>query len=115
MPGGILSRDGRTFSFSETQVIVSLLERYEEISRREATGEGKVFVVERSIQVARKVFIEHNRHLLSEREYSILTDLCLFGERLFETDLVRVYLKVADHEMIDRIRQRGRPSEANIS
>jgi deoxyadenosine/deoxycytidine kinase len=96
-------------------VILALLERYEEVSKMQASGERKVFVLERSIQAARRVFIEHNRHLLSEREYSLLIDLCLFGERYFESDLVRIYLKVPDHQMADRIRERGRPSEENIS
>lgn len=100
----------------ENQVIVSLLERYDEVTRLRSTADAtQVFVLERSIQVARRVFIEHNRHLLSHRDYSILVDLCLFGERHFESDLVRVYLKVSPHQMEERIRQRARPSEENIS
>lgn len=95
------------------QVIISLLERYEKLGRQ---GPGdRMVLLERSLQAGRKIFIEHNRHLLSEREYTLLTDLCLFGERYFESDLVRIYLKVDGAQMLDRIQSRGRASENNIS
>lgn len=72
-------------------------------------------VFERSIQAARRVFLENGRSLLPVEDFTQLTDLCLLGEAVFEKDLKRIYLKASDYEILHRIKKRDRASERNIS
>lgn len=100
------------FSNTQMQVIISLLERYQKTENEEP---DRVIVQERSIQAARRVFLENGKHLLSAKDFTQLRDLCLIGEKAYEKNIKHIFLKVSSFEMLDRIRERGRPSERNIS
>lgn len=85
----------------------SLLERYTTASALTAP----VKVYERSLRVARDVFIEEYRHLCMLPEYFQLRDLCSWSVKHFETDIPSVYLTCDTGTMIQRVMKRDRTSE----
>jgi deoxyadenosine/deoxycytidine kinase len=81
-----------------------------------AIAEKKMTVVyERSLCVAREVFIQHSAHLLDPADLYILRNMSMVGEQTFETALKKVYLTADDVVILDRIRRRDRPAERPIS
>ena len=83
------------------------MERY--TKAESSLAPAKVF--ERSLRVARDVFLEEYRHLCALPEYFILRDLCTWGVEFFEREIPAVYLTCDNSTMIERVLSRGRPSE----
>jgi len=93
-------------------VLVSLFRRYQ---LGKSVADKKLAVVyERSLAVAREVFIQHSSHLLDPADLYILKNMSIVGEQTFETDVKKVYLTAADEVIMDRIRRRDRPAERAV-
>jgi deoxyadenosine/deoxycytidine kinase len=102
---------GETFSFFQSEILLSLLERY----RESGAGAGAVILYERSLKVLREIFLEERRDQIRAEDFTFLHDLSRFGENCYERDVVSVYLSCSDQDMLDRIRQRGRKAEEKAS
>jgi Deoxynucleoside kinase len=106
----IIRSPSRGVCHFQSQVVLSLLERYEASSRSSAP----VQVYERSIMVSREVFVEAVKDLLDVEDRTFVSRLCAYGEAAYEGEASRFYLSCSDGEMTSRVRGRARPSEANL-
>jgi deoxyadenosine/deoxycytidine kinase len=98
------------FLRQQARVLMSLLGRY-----RTHRGQGGVTIYERSMRVAREVFLESSRALLAPEDYTFLYELAEYGEKAYEASALSIYLACGEGEMMDRVKARGRVSEENIS
>ena len=104
-----LRQNKQTFNnlYIQYRVVQTLLERY----TLAGSNQAPVKVFERSLRVARDVFIEEYRHLCSLPEYFQLRDLCSWGVSFFEKEIPSIYLYCDNTTMIERVLKRGRPAE----
>ena len=86
------------------------MERY----RRDPPHDRYVTVYERSINVAREVFLPLSAHLLNPIDVQILKEQSIVGEHIFELGLPRVYLKCSQEENLGRVRHRSREAETDM-
>lgn len=93
-------------------VLMTMLQRYDEAR---LLGPYITKVYERSIRVARTVFMESNSHLLPQFDKWLLNSFSMLGESMFERDLPAIYLTCDDIVMLDRVRRRDRHAEKNLS
>ena len=93
------------------RIINTLLERYILAEQRPET----VKLYERSIRVAREVFVEEGKSLLTDCDYTIMTDLCKLVESVYERDVFSVYLYCEKDDMVRRVLSRARPAEDSIT
>ena len=96
---------------SKGRVINLLFERYAIAEERSEV----VKVYERSIRVAREVFIEEGRKFLSDCDHSLMADLCKIVESVYERGAFSVYLYCEKDDMVGRVLSRARPAEDSIT
>jgi deoxyadenosine/deoxycytidine kinase len=83
------------------------------------TGQSKLKLMERSLFSAKHVFVEslHTNQILCTEEYIILNEWFHYlvkSEPDLKVDLI-IYLKTDPQKLLDRIKERGRTEERNIS
>jgi deoxyadenosine/deoxycytidine kinase len=100
----------RSFRLLQTQVINSLLRRYTIAEN----NPGVVTCFERSIRVAKEVFMTTNSHWWSMPETQQLQDLASWAVEHFEKDIHHVYLKCSSDRMLERVLARRRAAESSI-
>ena len=100
------------FSPSQFAALNSLVNRY--LAPVEPSNPVPV-VYERSIRVAREVFLMRGAHLLSQVELELLRQTATVFESLVETNMPAVYLSCTQECMEKRVAKRGRPEEAFIT
>ena len=96
------------YCLGQGRVLLTLCERYQEHSESESP-----VVYERSLRVAREVFMAQSVREMGIDDFAFLSALSRFGERLYETRAFFVYLSCTDKEMVERISARDRESERN--
>jgi deoxyadenosine/deoxycytidine kinase len=87
-----------------------MFKRYEEMQESSA----EVILFERSLKCMRDVFLDFNRSLLENVDYTFLSHLISLGEKAHEGDQVQmsIYMTCSDDEMLKRVRARAREEEA---
>jgi deoxyadenosine/deoxycytidine kinase len=101
----------RSFRLLQTQIINTLLMRY----TLAADNPGVVNVFERSIRVAREVFMETYHDWWSVPETLQLRDLASWASDHFERDVHTVYLRCTPEAMLERVLERRRASESTLT
>lgn len=105
-------RNGTTFRQLQSHVLLTLLDRYR---RHERKTNRSAVVYERSVRVARCVFMALEKDMLDPIDFSFLEGLARYAEEAYERDALFIYLKCDEATMLHRVGARGRASEKNIS
>lgn len=103
-------RSGTTFRRLQSHVLLTLLDRY-----RQHEKNAKPIIYERSIRVARCVFMSLDKDISEPEDFSFLERLARYGEEAYERGALSIYLKCDERTMLHRVGVRGRASERNIS
>jgi Deoxynucleoside kinase len=73
-----------------------------------------VVVMERSLRVAREVFMTGSSHLVNASDLYLLMELSRWGEREYEAATPAIYLTCSNDAMLERVKRRNRRSEQFI-
>jgi hypothetical protein len=67
------------------------------------------------LRVAREVFLKNSSHLLTPVDRTLLEETSTTFQQLLEDEIPAVYLTCEESVMLDRLKERGRASEGNMT
>lgn len=103
-------RSAVSFRRLQSHVLLTLLSRYKQNEEK-----IKPVVYERSVRVARCVFLAMERDLVEAEDLCFLEGLARHTEEAYERNALSVYLTCSDKDMLHRVAARARASESNLS
>ena len=65
--------------------------------------------------MAREVFLKNSSHLLTPVDRTLLEETSTTFQQLLEDEIPAVYLTCEESVMLDRLKERGRASEGNMT